>query len=836
MSKYNLTPFSFDTEDDNPNDEAAAGGAEAEGPPVETVSTPRITRFNTAGGTGGGGSIAAADQGKTTLVLVDEATCCGRIGGSGNSRMCIKPGCTTPRHQGDRVEVSSRKLFVRVVGKRDQAYINPSMDEDKIPVGHTLEEVMSAPRSAAVWKVFVTSNQYREEASVGTVGSASLASGEDREESLEGTGVNQEPAGEFVQAARRLQTPSKTYKTLSGTAEDLYFLGAKLGLPASRVLFGETEEGDDSDAEAGEKEEETEAQRLEAIEKSFELISGVAMGQADAMNNLADHVHMGFGKVDEKLLDKDKSMRLLSTQLGSPGNTEDFIGATLWEAVDIVAEKIEVLPTESGIDTRLEQFQCELDFMKEQVEEAFEAKLNVMNVDLQKTFDHISGSMEKLAQKTLGRIKDLEAKANGSGGLYSGGVRGYGAGGRRGYGTNASDPHKANIERLSKRVEHLEKEALNAGNRNSPYSVSSSGSKARVGFGDDEGKMDQLEALFKDLEVKVEGLEKKVAAERAFTSDDESFASALDVLKMIQDEPGSASIGFFPDAFAVADLMVPQAVTGVEHASAINTSQKVGRSAKDSNLLATLNKERPSYPFKAAKDPKSTTLVDRSEGFGINLPSHDSFDVSVNATKTQLKRWAGNYERSLMVELDMTNRLDRCAACLIRKSMAQQNQILDFASRFFRQMTGVNGYKKDPSWCLTGVCVGKIYEEMAVTRSAASGIEDLSSDYSKAQVIWTMMQSHNTLEDIIDKGIETHPALLQEVMNFQLGNRVDVSQLEVLEAEVKAMKALVKEASAAAAKADRAASTLTEKVNRNYQDVGNMKTEVKRLATAVTKK
>ena len=58
-------------------------------------------------------------------------------------------------------------------------------------------------------------------------------------------------------------------------------------------------------------------------------------------------------------------------------------------------------------------------------------------------------------------------------------------------------------------------------------------------------------------------------------------------------------------------------------------------------------------------------------------------------------------------------------------------------------------------------------------------------------------------------------------MDFQLEYKVDATQLEAVAGDVKAMKTLVKEATATAQKAERATAALNERVNALKQDVGS---------------
>ena len=128
-----------------------------------------------------------------------------------------------------------------------------------------------------------------------------------------------------------------------------------------------------------------------------------------------------------------------------------------------------------------------------------------------------------------------------------------------------------------------------------------------------------------------------------------------------------------------------------------------------------------------------------------------------------------------------------------------------------------------------GRVTGIIFVTLKSVRARAGGLEDLRSDVAKASYIWTMMQSMMLMQEIIDRGFQSHPVVMKEVMEFQLENRVDASQLEAINAEMKTLKTQMKELQAALSKSDKASSGSTDKVSKLNQELGNLKTEVKKI-------
>ena len=124
-------------------------------------------------------------------------------------------------------------------------------------------------------------------------------------------------------------------------------------------------------------------------------------------------------------------------------------------------------------------------------------------------------------------------------------------------------------------------------------------------------------------------------------------------------------IGGCLDVFSVFVMMV--GVTGVEHANQLYSSSKVDRAAKDSDILATLSHDQPSYLF-GKKDGRLSSLT---QGFGVNLRDYAPFDESLKSTKTMILSRIDNLASSLSANLDSTNKGDRLQLCMIRKSVAQ---------------------------------------------------------------------------------------------------------------------------------------------------------------------
>ncbi len=76
-------------------------------------------------------------------------------------------------------------------------------------------------------------------------------------------------------------------------------------------------------------------------------------------------------------------------------------------------------------------------------------------------------------------------------------------------------------------------------------------------------------------------------------------------------------------------------------------------------------------------------------------------------------------------------------------------------------------------------------------------------------------------DEILTRGFQSHPVIMNEVMEFQLEHRVDAS-------EITAIRLQVKEVADTSGKTSRAVSALTAKMKEVKQEIGNVRTEIKK--------
>jgi hypothetical protein len=246
-------------------------------------------------------------------------------------------------------------------------------------------------------------------------------------------------------------------------------------------------------------------------------------------------------------------------------------------------------------------------------------------------------------------------------------------------------------------------------------------------------------------------------------------------------------------------------------------------------MLASLSCDAPSLWFSTSTDPKCVKNVEPTEGFGAQLPDYASFDENLHATKKVSQKHLQNWKKRKLAALKhVPEALRRLVLCMIQEAMEHDLAVMELVVNPHRTFTTSCGYQEEDSWHLVGQLVGCFYIHLHEVRTFAMGITDISTLGSKAQMMWAMMKSLKAARDILNVGFSAHPVIIQEVMEFQLEHRADVSHLTPILNKVEALKGQVKDLTAALSKADKANTALADKMTKALQDVGNLKTEMKK--------
>jgi hypothetical protein len=162
---------------------------------------------------------------------------------------------------------------------------------------------------------------------------------------------------------------------------------------------------------------------------------------------------------------------------------------------------------------------------------------------------------------------------------------------------------------------------------------------------------------------------------------------------------------------------------------------------------------------------------------------------------------------------------------MIQEAMEQDLAVIELVVNLHRTFTTLCGHQEEDSWRLVGRLVRRFYIHLHEVCAIAMGIDDISTVGSKALVMWAMMKSLKAAKDNLDAGFSAHPVIIQE---FQLEHRVDASHLTPILKEVEALKGQVKDLTATPSKAEKTNAALADKMTKALQDMGNLKTELKK--------
>lgn len=87
----------------------------------------------------------------------------------------------------------------------------------------------------------------------------------------------------------------------------------------------------------------------------------------------------------------------------------------------------------------------------------------------------------------------------------------------------------------------------------------------------------------------------------------------------------------------------------------------------------------------------------------------------------------------------------------------------------------------DAAWGLVCLCVRTSFRSLQTMRTEAVEIDDLGEDASKGKVLWAVLQSHELIDDRIEKEFRSHTVLVHRITLFMLQNRVDQANVAALD-------------------------------------------------------
>ena len=765
--------------------------------------------------------------------------CRGFILRSSGTKLCLRQECDIASHHSDRFEGAQEGSIHVKVPKQSQAFVEPWIVPDRLPTGYNLSNLETMLRPAPVLRALLLAQgghdkpaatisvnlneEFARSSDASSTGTPLSRRGTTMHPSVRsfGGGRSQDLDSAMAQALKEVQTPARLERTfkIPAKANPMGSLDqGMLSLDSLEELLAAMSERDDISVE----DPQAQVALLRRMLEELNIVIEAAMEAGKAHNDLHAKTHNAVDIIDERFLKVHRMINLLQTTIGE--TPKAFDSATVWDSIEEVNEGC---ITQAKLDSALAAMESTVARRLEETKAlvSHEASHGVTSLERE-----VQDVVEKIGQEFIAlatSVKDLgeevrKSQAN-QGGSLGTSFRAF----RQGNIAPVAGHKDSTDLKLENRIAALETKLIN---------LASSGRTTETVHSD--FSMSNLEAaLFQKLDEqnsKIRMLERKIAGDGVFrSSSGDVYGSFEDVLAMVQRNPSCTRIGVFLDMVSLFVVMEKPAVSGHEHATMLLSSSKIHRNAADSEALASLTHERPVALFGATTDIKSAKVVSRTEGFGVRLKKFEHFDENLRGQKGIIKNQLMDTRITLTSGLDQSEEYDRLAFEVLFKALEQCNAVLDFMTNMYRSLTTTCRYAEEPAWRLVGRCTSVIFVALASVRAKAKGLEDISTDRARATYIWTIMQSITMMQEVIDKGFQSHPVVMKEVMEFQLENRVDAAQIEAVQAEMKQVKTQVKEMQTALTKFDKTGSGSSEKITKMNQELGNLRTEVKKIQAKI---
>ena len=760
-------------------------------------------------GQGGGGE---ENSGKTHLVWVTADMCRGFVVRSGGTKFCLERDCETPAHQGEKVGPSGAGFAAIKVPKRNQAFVEPTLPETLVPVGANPRDWNEVWATADALRAWIMNQRAGPQVNVdlmsqfdGTTDTPARRVGEEdlptAHPSVRQVRMpkNTGSTTEFERAAQAIRTPARLERTfqdsrLQSLFEDkeinFHSLGSLEEIVAREVGKEELDLNDPKVQEA----------ILRRLLGEIDSVGAATIEVGNAQRDLHAKVYAAVDVLDERFLRTQQSINMLGNALGEP--TSKGEGATVWHSIAELQDQVsndDTIRTEVEGRLQTEKLRVRDDIRKAKSEALIEVRnleerVKAFLINVGQQFEQVLGAVRELsAAKPQAKKENLRHESR------------------------ADD--KPNYHPSAFQVNALEERMLNL--------------EMAWGREKNDTKSDRVDAAFGELksqEQRLKLLENKMTGDKVFRADgNRTYGSREDVLRLVERNSSEQNISGFLDMVTVFIIMDRPALTGTEHANRTHVSARAGRGAGDSEAMASLTHERPPILFGTTVDPGCTKLVQHTKGFGARLKDYAEYDENMYGMRYRMQTMIADLETSQMTGLDEDIEWNRVKSRMIRVAVGHANQLLSFITNMYRALTTTCKYSPGPAWNLVGRIVGTIFLTLKSIRARAMALEEIASPQSRATFVWTMMQSSMMMQEIIDRGFQSHPVIMKEIMEFQLENRVDASQIDAVHAEMKSLKAQFKEVQTGLAKVEKNGAAMSDKLNKLAQELGNLRTEVNKI-------
>lgn len=292
------------------------------------------------------------------------------------------------------------------------------------------------------------------------------------------------------------------------------------------------------------------------------------------------------------------------------------------------------------------------------------------------------------------------------------------------------------------------------------------------------------------------------------------------------------NVGIFWDLFSVLVAMKPKSHSGKDWADEVHSSMRTSTTNHLNDLCASMTHPRPHLLFGKANGE----LCRFDKGFGC--PNYLSWvGKGTDSHKLQLTNYLKDFLEGVKGAMWGSSQGNVLANEMLNAVKGQWNDLITFIESFYSDLTIIESFYSDlttianfpaqQAWELVGRSVGAFFETMRLVRRRASRIQDANTLKSKALLMWTVLQCHRQAAQFISLDFRGHPSIVKEMSLFMLTQRVNPSELTLLEDKVGKLGTALQKQNGEVTKLDSGQAALKRTVDNLSNSLNQVKSKVK---------
>jgi hypothetical protein len=194
-------------------------------------------------------------------------------------------------------------------------------------------------------------------------------------------------------------------------------------------------------------------------------------------------------------------------------------------------------------------------------------------------------------------------------------------------------------------------------------------------------------------------------------------------------------------------------------------------------MMSTMSHSTPLYLFSKTENKKA--VVEPEDGFGYRMSSFSQFSGNkVNPARQDIQKKVKNFLSSITGTVTGTTTAAALSRHLCMDITRQLGEIISLISDWYEELTQQCDYKGPVAWNFIGFCIRCILDYLVPPRMEISALYNLHLPASKATIIWTSLEVHRRMNEMIDSGFKSHHVVTTAMSNFIMKTRVDKSTVD----------------------------------------------------------